>query len=392
MNAGNLQYKGVDLPVIKNTAIDRQTVTIGSYDNHAQTNHHNSLDLQYELQAQGGFFKELSSKQSSTELFTKAQRLAYLEKYGRHCMSSSTLQPNMRFFDCPGVGYIAYQDKWGERIVLSDPIAAPEHQSKILELFIACSHKPVSFVHISKTTAEILSQKLGFFSTAMGHENEIKLSEWKLSGKKKQIFRTALNQAQKQQIEIRENPSETANATLSSVSEQWLQTRNCKQKHIEFLIRPETLTDESHVRKFYAYQNNQIIAFIYFDPIYRENKIIGYVPNISRANQSFKQGLFYAMMATALQQFKEEGVEIINLGLTPLVPTKVSDSNNIKSSKWLERLFKLTYRFGQSFYNFSGIHFTKSRFRAQSHPCYVASNKRIPMKAFLACLRLCNVI
>lgn len=330
---------------------------------------------------------------TATELFSTAQRLDYLRRYGKHCMSSSTLQPNMRFFDCPEIGYIAYQDKWGERIVLSDPIAAPEHQCKLLEMFITSSHKSLTFLHISQITAEILSQKFGFFSTPLGHESKITLSQWQLTGKKKQVFRTALNQAHKQQIEIRESHDEAANIQLHQVSEQWLKTRSCKHKPIQFLIRPENAMDESQVRKFYAYQNNQIIAFIYFDPIYHDHQVIGYVPNISRANQAFKQGLFYAMMATALQQFKDEGVEYVNLGLTPLVvPDEGSPSNNIILSKGLEQLFKLTYRFGQSYYNFAGIHFTKSRFRAETEPCYVASRKQIPIKAFLACFRLCNVI
>ena len=176
-----------------------------------------------------------------------------------------------------------------------------------------------------------------------------------------------------------------------TISDNWLSTRRCKQKEIRFLIRPKDINHTNGVRRFYGYKDLQPVGFIHFDPIYQNNQIIGYVPNISRANNLFKQGLFYAIMAVALEQFQSEGIKMVNLGLSPL-SIKDEHQSGIVPSKPLSRLFRLTSRFGQRFYNFNGIQFTKSRFRGTDSPTYVASRKSLPIKAFTACFRLSRVI
>jgi phosphatidylglycerol lysyltransferase len=173
---------------------------------------------------------------------------------------------------------------------------------------------------------------------------------------------------------------------------------------------------QKDVRRFYGFKDLQPIGFVHFDPIYQQGKVIGYVPNISRANHLFKQGLFYAIMAVALEQFKQEGVRIVNLGLSPLhlkaslaqsrQPQNKQSQNKqpqnelshrdqtpgLRPSKVLTRTFQLTQQYGRQFYNFQGIQFTKQRFKGEEHPSYVASRQRLPWKAFLACFRLSNLI
>ena len=36
-----------------------------------------------------------------------AERVGYLKQYGVHSQSFSTLQPGMKYFDVPGIGYVA---------------------------------------------------------------------------------------------------------------------------------------------------------------------------------------------------------------------------------------------------------------------------------------------
>ena len=95
-------------------------------------------------------------------VFTFPERISYLKKYGTHSQSFSTLQPEMQYFDVPGVGYLAYMRKWGGTFVLSDPVTAPEHFEVILEQFhqrfpSACYiqvSKPVavSYTHLTLPT------------------------------------------------------------------------------------------------------------------------------------------------------------------------------------------------------------------------------------------------
>ena len=325
---------------------------------------------------------------STHKPIVESDRILLLEQYGNQSMSYSTMQPQMQYFDIPGIGFIAYRDCWGERIALSDPICASHMKEFMINQFMKASPKRTTFVQISKDTAHLLASRFGMYSTEFGQESIIHLEDWSLRGKKKQVFRTALNQAEKVDIRIMETFSQHQD---DYISDSWLSTRRCKKSEIGFLIRPKNMPHKKDVRRFYGYKDMQPIGFVHFDPIYQQGKVIGYVPNISRANHIFKQGLFYAIMATALEQFKQEGIQLVNLGLSPLY-LKETPEMTLNSSTPLLRLFKLTTRFGQSFYNFQGIKFTKQRFRGEELSTYVASHKQLPLKAFLACFRLSKLI
>ena len=41
-----------------------------------------------------------------------------------------------------------------------------------------------------------------------------------------------------------------------------------------FLVRPAIVDDEPDVRKFFAYKDNRLIGYNYFDPIYRGREIM----------------------------------------------------------------------------------------------------------------------
>lgn len=339
-------------------------------------------------------FPRTHARTSTTEdlpAFSEEERIHWLEAYGGHCMSYSTLQPNMQYFDLPGVGFIAYRDALGERVVLSDPICPPHLQVLLISEFLKASPKRTSFVQVTSSVAQILAQQFNMYTTEFGQETVIPLASWSLKGKKKQIFRTALNQADKLGIKIMETFSHLHD---DYVSDSWLSTRRCKNNEIGFLIRPKDMPYQKDVRRFYGYKDLQPIGFVHFDPIYQQGNVIGYVPNISRANHLFKQGLFYAIMAVALEQFQKEGIKLINLGLSPLhlKGPNTDEVPGIRSSRLLTRMFLLTQRFGQRFYNFQGIQFTKQRFRGEEHTTYVASRKALPLKAFLACFKLSNLI
>lgn len=46
-------------------------------------------------------------------------------------------------------------------------------------------------------------------------------------------------------------------------------------------------------RRFCAYHEGELVGFVFFDPLYKDGRIISYVPNISRFSNKFKYGIFY---------------------------------------------------------------------------------------------------
>ncbi|MFO7528543.1 MAG: DUF2156 domain-containing protein [Marinobacter sp.] len=326
-----------------------------------------------------------SARELDSGTFSFAERVSYLKKYGTHSQSFSTLQPGMHFFDLPGIGYIAFMRKWGGTFVLSDPVCAPENFGQILEQFYR-RYPNASYIQVSRPVVDCLHQRFGLFGTQFGSESRIDLSRWSLSGKKKQILRTALNQAEKNGISVKERFSDDH---TREISEAWIRTRKCKSNEIRFLIRPMEMAYRENERHFYAYQDGKAVGFIYFDPIYRNNEIISYVPNISRANADFRQGIFYTLMAHAMEVFRAEGVPYLDLGLIPLSLDRTTEH---QESRLLKRLLHLVYEKANFLYNFKGLEFTKSRFRGEVFKTYCCHRRAIPAMEFLAMFKLTRLL
>jgi phosphatidylglycerol lysyltransferase len=317
--------------------------------------------------------------------FTFTERVGFLKKYGTHSQSFSTLQPGMQYFDVPGMGYIAYMRKWGGTFVLSDPVCAPEDFGNLLESFHQ-RFPNASYIQVSKPVVDFLHLRFGLYGTQFGSESRIDLGRWSLSGKKKQILRTALNQAEKNGITVKERFSDDH---TREISEAWIRTRKCKSNEIRFLIRPMEMDYRENERHFYAYQDGKAVGFIYLDPIYRNNEIISYVPNISRANADFRQGIFYTLMAHAMEVFKAEGVPYLDLGLIPL---SLDSATEHQESRLLKRLLHGVYERGNFLYNFKGLEFTKSRFRGENFKTYCCHKRSIPALEFFAMFKLTRLL
>lgn len=317
--------------------------------------------------------------------FTHSERVSFLKKHGAHSQSFSTLQPGMSYFDEPGIGYIAYMRKWGSIFVLSDPVADPEQFEVILEKFH--QHFPnACYIQVSKPVVDFLYRRFGLYGTQFGSESRINLKNWSLSGKKKQILRTALNQAEKNNITVKERFSDDH---TREISDAWIRTRKCKSQEIRFLIRPMEMEYRENERHFYAYQDGKAVGFIYFDPIYRNNEIVSYVPNISRANADFRQGIFYTLMAHAMRVFKEEGVPFLDLGLVPL---SLHPETEHQESRLLKRIMHGVYEKGNFLYNFKGLEFTKSRFRGDVFKTYCCHRRALPALEFFFMFKLTRLI
>ncbi|KAE8544677.1 DUF2156 domain-containing protein [Marinobacter nauticus] len=317
--------------------------------------------------------------------FTFSERVNYLKQFGVHSQSFSTLQPGMQYFDAEGMGYVAYMRKWGGTFVLSDPVCAPENFPVILERFHQ-KFPNACYIQVSKPVVDFLHLRFGLYGTQFGSESRIDLRKWSLSGKKKQILRTALNQAEKNGITVKERFSDDH---TREISEAWIRTRKCKSNEIRFLIRPMEMDYRENERHFYAYQDGKAVGFIYFDPIYRNNEIISYVPNISRANADFRQGIFYTLMAHAMDVFKAEGVPFLDLGLIPLSLDKATEH---QESRLLKKMLHGIYEKGNFLYNFKGLEFTKSRFRGDGFKTYCCHKRAIPALEFLAMFKLTRLL
>jgi phosphatidylglycerol lysyltransferase len=315
-----------------------------------------------------------------------ARRVAWLKQYGSHPMSFSTMQPDMSYFELPGAGYIAYAQHWGMQFALADPVCAPQMRGQLLDRFLERFPRAL-FVQVSKAVVEHLHGRHGYYGTQFGSESTIVLADWNLRGARKQIIRTAVNGARGQGIEIREGGFDH---DVRRISEAWIRTRRCKNKEIRFLIRPMIVDYREGTRYFYAYDRaGEAVGFIFFDPVWRDGRLAGYVPNISRSSAGFRQGLWYALMAHALAVFREEGVPCVDLGLVPLQ----MDAGIEPQESRVLRLAMAAIRERMDFlYNFKGLEFAKSRFQGRVEKTYCCHRNAMPALAMTAMFRLTRIL
>ena len=318
-------------------------------------------------------------------IFTLTERIEFLKKHGKHSMAFSALQAKMRYFDLEGIGYIAYRKQWGSVVCLGDPVCAPADRAELIEAFMK-KYKSPTFIQVTKDVADLIHEKTGHYATQFGKETLIDLNTWTMSGKKKQVIRTAVNHAKRDGVSVKESYGDLSYRDLS---EDWLKTRKCKGREIIFLIRPMEMDYKEGTRKFFAYQNDEMIGFIFFDPVYENGHVVGYVPNISRASAKFPQGIFYSLMVEAMAKFKEEGIPSIYLGLSPLALDYPPRDCESKVLRWM---LEFTAKHLNFLYNFKGIDFTKSRFRGEEEATYVLTKHAMPAKEFVSIFRMCNVI
>lgn len=314
-----------------------------------------------------------------------ARRVACLKQFGNHPMAFSTMQPDMSYFEVPGVGYIAYAQYWGMRFSLADPVCDPQHRELMLDRFVE-QYPNAVFVQVTKPVVDHLHRHHGYYGTQFGSESKIDLAGWSLRGSKKQIIRTAVNQARNQGIQIRESGFDH---DVKRISEAWIRTRRCKNNEIRFLIRPMIIDYREGTRYFYAYHHGEAVGFIFFDPIYQSGKLIGYVPNISRSSANFKQGLWYALMAHAMEVFKEEGVTYLDLGLVPLM---LANEIEPQESRLLRMTMSVIRERMDFLYNFKGLEFAKSRFQGTVEKTYCCHRSAMPAIAMTAMFRLTRII
>ena len=77
----------------------------------------------------------------------------------------------------------------------------------------------------------------------------------------------------------------------------------------------------------------------------------------------------------AIEKFKPDGAEVLNLNLSPFMKLAEGKFNDDFGSRIF---FKLSAKYGNAIYNFQGLAFHKSKYRGNEKFLYFASNGAMP--------------
>lgn len=307
----------------------------------------------------------------------------FLRQHGREALAYATLQEGMEYF-IHDAGYIAFTTathpvfaRQPKRLVLSDPICAREDLPTIINSFLADNPAAV-FVVASELCAKVLRER-NFKVNCLGCEPEIPIQTYNTQGNWKELdlIKRARNEAKREGLVIREEKIELLDkAQLAAVSAKWIGTKKVNDREIWVYARRAIYEHEEDVRKFVAYDKHRnVVGFVFYDPMYCNGQVTGYAANTSRCDELRYGRLATAMHMEAIDQFKQEGKEVLNLCLAPFIKLNHGKFNDDFATRYF---FELSERFGNDIYNFKGLSFHKSKYRVSEKSLYFASNSLMP--------------
>lgn len=316
---------------------------------------------------------------------------ALVRRYGSHSLAYSLFQPGLEFFGSAKLGYIAFRKRIGIAVTLGDPLCAPEHVPELVRAFLA-EHGRAFFAQVTHKTA-IIFRHLDLRLTPLGVDTELSVQHFGLQGKPRQDLRHYLNRARAADVRVREvADSPTFRTKARAISKAWMKTKTVRTRELEFLVRPLSHSPEPGVRIFTAAIDGRMIAYVIFDPMYREGTVEGYVASILRCYPDVPEGTLDTIVLEALAAFRREGIARLSLGVSPL--SRLSDIAQVegRGARPLFWACRALYRQRwQPILNVRALSFHKSRYRGQEWPVFGASQSPIALWDMVALLRACKI-
>lgn len=318
-------------------------------------------------------------------------RVALLRQYGNFSQAYSvTYQPDLKYFG-DRHGFLAYALIAGTALVLADPVAPRQDHPRLIRQFLD-ENPDVCFCATSRATAEILAP-LGFFINEMGYENRIDLATYSFDGAKKEHLRRGINRMRNSGSVIKEGTIDSVGAAeIGRLSDRWRHQRVARRE-VAFINRPISFAEEPDVRRFFTFdRNGKLVAFGFFDPVYENGEVIGYMSQHNRHLPEADAMTQFAIRKFAMDKFREEGKKWMYLGLSPLAGIK---QKGFGYDRMVYRAFHFAYKsavINRFFYPLQSLCEHKRRYHAATEQTYFAFNRGSGVLRLLKLARACKIV
>ena len=252
-------------------------------------------------------------------------------------------------------------------VVMSDPLAQSGYLEKGLSQFLADAEDTnvsVIFYEINQETT-LLLHEYGYDFMKFGETARVLLDRFTTEGKQGKKFRTVVNRLENKgyQFQVLQPPfDKKLLTTLKEISDNWLDGRQEKGFSLGFF-------DEKYIQlapiALVMDKEDKVQAFVTF---LASNGLEEASIDLMRYHlRTAPNGIMDYLFVKLLLHFKEEGVNIFELGMAPL-----SNVGTEKHSFLQEKVAYLIYAFTNRFYSFSGLRQYKQKFNPIWSPRYVA--------------------
>jgi phosphatidylglycerol lysyltransferase len=268
------------------------------------------------------------------------------------------------YFTSPGVdGFVAYQVSGGVALIAGDPVCPPQQACRLLHDFSHSMMMPVGAYQVSSRMLEEF-RKEGFGDVQIGKEAIFDLNRFSLAGGKMELVRAATNKAKRAGVVVTEHHpfsegAEAINDELREISGEWLKGKG--NHELGFVLGSLGLEHQSAKRYFIGRSGNgsgRIEGFIICEPIYGRN---GYYLDVTRRRPDAVRGTMELLTCEILRQLREEGCQMVSMGLAPLA---LLDDPDLENHPVLATLMRFVYERVNLNYDFKLLY----RYKAKYHP------------------------
>jgi len=321
----------------------------------------------------GSLSGAVRSPHAKRETVAEQKRWQAVQQFGDFTLAYNTAVQDGLEYHWSNVGYLAFARRKGQVFVLGDPVTSSGDLPNLLADFLAQYPRP-TFVQISADTARHLERQ-GFYINEMGVDSVLDLPTYSFGGKAMERIRYASNWLKKHGYRIAEETYATfAPNDAMAISQSWRANMKYRRAEMRFLNRPIRFSDERDVRKFFLRdQSGNCVAFIYFDPLYREGEVVGYATAIKRRSPEAPLYAEQGLMRAAIEQFQTEGKQQVHLGLSPLAWI---ENKTFRHNPFLHFSFRYAFRawwVNRYFYNLEGHAQYKRHFKGREVSYHYAS-------------------
>jgi phosphatidylglycerol lysyltransferase len=275
-------------------------------------------------------------------------------------------------------GYIAFKKCFQTAVVLGDPVVPEEDLSEAIKDFkTECSSKNIHicfFICSDKIITSLIGE--GFKGFLIGNEAVIDLNKFTLSGRKAWSIRSSINHAVKkgmvvEEYRFKERRSPSIENELHRITNEWCKIKRMHELtfafgHVEF----DTFED---ARYFICKKDDRIVGFLTYFPIYGKKS---YYLDLTRREIHAPRGTIDFLMVKSFEVFKNEGIEKIFIGYSPV---KYSLDSYLSS-----KLLMFFYPAVEFFYPARSEFFFKNKYATGWQPNYFFYYPRISIRMLLA--------
>lgn len=321
---------------------------------------------------------------------TDEERLALVRRHGDFSLAYSTaVQKKLSYFS-DGDGYIAFGTKMSRHFALGDPVADPADRPAYIKRFVEAAGGPW-FVQIGADTARVLA-RLGYQVNRLGVDTRLHLPEHDFSGKRNETVRYSERWLTKKGFTLDEDKGDLPVDRIKQLSTDWRKGRIVKRWEMGFLNRRFSVEPGADMRRFLLRSpEGRLLAILDFDPLFRDGKVFGYTTSFKRKQVDATPHAEVGLTKFAVDRFREEGISVVTLGLSPLLDIEPS---GFAESEFWRNTFRRAYDspwINRSRFNLQGQAAFKRRFHGVEEPTYIAFRKGTFVE-MLGLLRLTKAI